>query len=91
MKTRLFAEKLPKLMDYALAIVINSVPGMAESDGGTKQLYQSITKELLSQELKSKRRFASRQFRALTGKKEIQKIKNASAEPGPQIESRSVA
>lgn len=69
MKTRLFTEKLPEVLDYALAIVISAVPGFAEADSGTKQLYQSITKELLSQEFKSKRKFARRNLHLLTGKR----------------------
>jgi len=69
MKTKLLTEKLPEMLDYALAIVISSVPGFAEADSGTKALYQSITKELLSQELKSKKEFARRNLRLLTPKK----------------------
>ncbi|MEJ2880976.1 hypothetical protein [Pedobacter sp. GR22-6] len=69
MKTKLLTEKLPEVLDYALAIVINSVPGFAEADSGTKALYQSITKELLSQELKSKKEFAKRNLRLLAGRK----------------------
>lgn len=68
MKTRIFTKKLPELFDYALAIVINSVPGMAEADGNTKQLYQSITKQLLLQELKTKSEFARENLRVLSGK-----------------------
>ena len=75
MKTRLFNTKLPELLDYALAIVINSVPGMAEADGNTKQLYQSITKELLAQELKSKSQFARRNFRVLAEKSKCRHLK----------------
>ncbi|EDM37798.1 hypothetical protein PBAL39_15274 [Pedobacter sp. BAL39] len=69
MKTKLFTEKLPEVLDYALAIVISSVPGFAEADTSTKQLYQSITKELLAQELKSKGEFARRNLRVLKGKR----------------------
>jgi hypothetical protein len=75
MKTRLFTEKLPEVLDYALAIVISSVPGFAEADNGTKQLYQSITKALLSQELKSKGEFARRNLRLLSGKKKHSRLK----------------
>ena len=77
MKTRTFTEKLPDVLDYALAIVISSVPGFAEADNGTKQLYQSITKQLLSQELKSKRAFACRNLRMLSGRKKSPVLKAA--------------
>ena len=75
MKTRLFTEKLPGVLDYALAIVISSVPGFAEADSSTKQLYQSMTKELLSQELKSKSEFARRNLRKLSGRKKHSRLK----------------
>ena len=75
MKTRLFTGKLPEVLDYALAIVISSVPGFAEADNRTKQLYQSITKELLAQELKSKSEFARRNLRRLSGRKEHNRLK----------------
>ena len=75
MKTRIFTEKLPELFDYALAIVISSVPGMAEADGNTKQLYQSITKQLLLQELKTKSEFARENFRVLSGKNRRKRLK----------------
>lgn len=68
MKARLFTEKLPEVFDYALAIVISSVPGFAEADSNTKALYQSITKELLAKEIKSKSDFARRNLRMLSGK-----------------------
>lgn len=77
MKTRLFTQKLPEVLDYALAIVINSLPGFAEADSSTKQLYQSITKELLAQELKSKGKFARRNLRLLTGKPRHKEIVKA--------------
>lgn len=75
MKARLFTEKLPEVLDYALAIVISSVPGFAEADSSTKALYQSITKELLAQEIKSKSEFARRNFRVLRGKQRRHKLK----------------
>lgn len=75
MKTRLLTEKLPEVLDYALAIVISSVPGFAEADSSTKALYQSITKELLSQELKSRKAFARRNLRLLTGKQKQRTLK----------------
>lgn len=75
MKATLFNEKLPEVLDYALAIVISSVPGFAEADSSTKALYQSLTKELLSQEIKSKRDFARRNLRVLKG--EAKKAKQA--------------
>ncbi|WP_276089654.1 hypothetical protein [Pedobacter sp. JY14-1] len=75
MKTRLLTEKLPEVLDYALAIVISSVPGFAEADSGTKALYQSITKELLSQELKSRKAFARRNLLLLTGKQKQRTLK----------------
>lgn len=78
MKARLFKKKLPKVLDYALAIVISSVPGFAEADSSTKALYQSITKELLAQELRSKGEFASRTLK-LIGKKAKQRQLKASA------------
>jgi hypothetical protein len=78
MKAKLLNKKLPKVLDYALAIVINSVPGFAEADSNTKQLYQSITKELLAQELKSKGKFAGQTLK-LIGKKVKQKRLKASA------------
>ncbi|MCD0490247.1 hypothetical protein LPB86_18545 [Pedobacter sp. MC2016-14] len=77
MKTRLFTEKLPEVLDYALAIVISSVPGFAEADSNTKQLYQSITKELLAQELKSKREFARRNLRLLSRKPNRSRLKSS--------------
>lgn len=75
MKATLFTEKLPEVLDYALAIVISSVPGFAEADSSTKALYQSITKELLTQEIKSKSEFARRNLRVLRGKKKGSKLK----------------
>lgn len=69
MKSKLLTEKLPEVLDYALAIVISSVPGFAEADSGTKALYQSITKELLAQELKSKAAYARHNFRLFAGRK----------------------
>jgi len=74
MKTTLFTEKLPEVLDYALAIVISSVPGFAEADSSTKALYQSITKELLAQEIKSKREFARRKLSVLRGKRKRRKL-----------------
>jgi hypothetical protein len=75
MKATLFTEKLPDVLDYALAIVISSVPGFAEADSSTKALYQSLTKELLAQEIKSKRDFARRNLRVLRGKQKRSKLK----------------
>lgn len=75
MKATLFTEKLPEVLDYALAIVISSVPGFAEADSSTKALYQSLTKELLAQEIKSKREFARRNLRVLSGKQKRIKLK----------------
>lgn len=75
MKTRLFTQKLPEVLDYALAIVISSVPGFAEADNRAKQLYQSITKELLAQELKAKSEFARRNFRKLSTRKKHSRLK----------------
>jgi hypothetical protein len=75
MKATLFTEKLPEVLDYALAIVISSVPGFAEADSNTKALYQSITKELLAQEIKSKSEFARRNLRVLSGKQKRGKLK----------------
>jgi len=75
MKTTLFTQKLPEVLDYALAIVISSVPGFAEADSSTKQLYQSITKELLAQELKSKGEFARRNLRVLRCKQKKNRLK----------------
>jgi hypothetical protein len=63
MKTRLFTKKIPELVDYVLAIAVNSVPGIAEVDGDTKQLYQSIAKQLLAQEVRSTRDMARRKMR----------------------------
>lgn len=75
MKATLFTEKLPELLDYALAIVISSVPGFSEADSRTKALYQSITKELPAQEIKSKSEFVRRNLRVLRGKQKRSKLK----------------
>ncbi len=75
MKTTLFTQKLPEVLDYALAIVISTVPGFAEADSSTKALYQSITKELLAQEIKSKSEFARRNLSMLRGKQKRSKLK----------------
>ncbi|RZM19258.1 MAG: hypothetical protein EOO88_38525 [Pedobacter sp.] len=75
MKTRLFTEKLPEVLDYALAIVISSVPGFAEADNSTRALYQSITKELLTREIKEKSDFARRNLRLLKGRQKRHKLK----------------
>jgi hypothetical protein len=76
MKTRLFTEKLPEVFDYALAIVISSVPGFAEADNSTKALYQSITKALLTQEIKSKSDFARRNLRVLRAKQNRNRLQS---------------
>jgi hypothetical protein len=47
MKVSLFTERLPEVSDYALAIVISSIPGFAEADNSTKALYQPSLKSLL--------------------------------------------
>ncbi|MHA4896006.1 hypothetical protein ACXZ1K_14735 [Pedobacter sp. PWIIR3] len=65
MKTKLISEKLPHLVDYALAIAVHNVPGMAEADSDTKQLYQKLAKEMLLSELKITQMNATRQFRNL--------------------------
>ncbi|MGY4385790.1 uncharacterized protein YutE (UPF0331/DUF86 family) [Pedobacter sp. UYP24] len=63
MKTKLISQKLPHLVDYALAIAVHNVPGMAEADSGTKQLYQTLAKEMLLSELKLTQMNAARKFR----------------------------
>ncbi|MFA4870784.1 MAG: hypothetical protein WC623_21485 [Pedobacter sp.] len=75
MKARLFKKKLPQVLDYALAIVISSVPGFAEADSSTKALYQSITKEMLAQELKSKGRFAGSTIKLIRKKAKQSRLK----------------
>jgi hypothetical protein len=75
MKARLFTEKLPEVLDYALAIVISAVPGFAEADSSTKARYQSITKDMLAQEIKSKGEFARRNLRVFRAKKKRNKLK----------------
>ncbi len=75
MKATLFTDKLPEVLDYALALVISSVPGFAEADSSTKALYQSITKQLLTQEIRSKSEFARRNLRVLRGKQKRSKLK----------------
>ncbi|WP_256006694.1 hypothetical protein [Pedobacter deserti] len=65
MKARLFHQKMPKVLDYAVAIFISSVPSFAEVDNKTKELYQSITKGLLAQELKAKKNLAQRNLKKL--------------------------
>lgn len=75
MKATLFTEKLPEVLDCALAIVISSVPGFAEADSSTKALYQSITKELLAQEIKSKKEFAGRTLKLIGKKAKLTRLK----------------
>ncbi len=65
MKTKLISQKLPHLVDYALAIAAHNVPGMAEADSNTKQLYQTVAKEMLLSELKLTQMNAARKFRHL--------------------------
>lgn len=66
MKTPLIITKtLPQLVDYALALAISSVPGIAETDGQTKALYQSIAKQLLVDEIRNKRKFARQKINYL--------------------------
>jgi len=77
MKTRLFTEKLPEVLDYALAIVISSVTGFAEADNNTRALYQSITKELLAREIKEKSDFARRNLSVLRGRQRRNKLKTS--------------
>ena len=78
MKATLFTEKLPEVLDCALAIVISTVPGFAEADSSTKALYQSVTKELLAQQIQSKKEFAGRTLK-LIGKRAKQARLKASA------------
>lgn len=75
MKTTLITDKIPELIDYALAVVLSSVPGIAESDTATKQLYQAIAKEMIAQELRSKRDFAKRNIKLLTKKRRQRSFK----------------
>jgi hypothetical protein len=77
MKTRLFTEKLPEVFNYALAIVISSVPGFAEADNSTKALYQSMTKALLAREIKEKSDFARRNLCVLRGKQKRNQLKTS--------------
>jgi|GEM_PF-2962454 len=74
---RLITKKLPEVLDYALAIVTSSVPGFAEADNSTRELYQSITKELLAREIKEKSDFARRNLRVLKGRQKRNKIKSS--------------
>lgn len=66
MKTKLIHKPLPALMDCAIAIAISSMPGIAELDGQTKALYQSIAKQLLISEIKAKGKFAKQKINLLT-------------------------
>lgn len=75
MKKNLISEKLPELFDYALAIAISSVPGIAEADAETKALYKLITKELLTHKIKSKGRFAPLRLFDLRQKKKHDRSK----------------
>jgi hypothetical protein len=47
MKTRLFTEKLPEVIDCALAIVISTVPGFAEADRAPKRFTSPLPKNFL--------------------------------------------
>lgn len=62
MKTKLIIRKLPKLVDYGLAVAVNSVPGIAETDAETKKLYQSIAKQLFVDEIRSKHQLAKQKI-----------------------------
>ncbi len=75
MNATLFTEKLPEASDCALVLVISSVPGFAEADSGTKALYQSITRELIAQEIKSKREFAGRTLKLIVKKAKRRRLK----------------
>ena len=77
MKTKMIIEKLPQLMDYALAVAINAVPGIAETDGQTKALYQSIAKQLLKEEIKNKKKLAKGTIQLLAKHYTILKFKVA--------------
>ena len=66
MKTTLIISKLPQLVDYALAVAVNSVPGIAETDAETKALYQSIAKQLFVDEIRNKRQFAKQKIAQLS-------------------------
>ncbi len=67
MKTKIISQKLPALIDYAFAVAMHSVPGMAEADVETKQLYQTLAKEMLYKELRNTQLNATKQFRRLSG------------------------
>jgi len=75
MKTTSFTKKLPEVLDYALAIVISAVPGFAEADNHTKALYQSVTKELLAQQIRSKKEFAGRTLKMIEKKAKQRQFK----------------
>jgi len=77
MRTRMIIEKLPQLMDYALAVAINAVPGIAETDGQTKALYQSIAKQLLREEIRNKKKLAKGTMKLLAKHYPIWKFKVA--------------
>ena len=66
MKTVTIIKKLPKIVDYALALAVNSVPGIAETDAQTKALYQSLAKQLFIDEFRSKHEFAKEKFDQLS-------------------------
>ena len=43
MGTKTILEKLPQLIDYALAVAINSVPGISETDSSVSSpVFQTI-------------------------------------------------
>ncbi|WP_138765735.1 hypothetical protein [Pedobacter xixiisoli] len=56
--------KFPKLIDYALALAISSIPGFAEADAETRSLYQSAAKHFIASELKSKRRLIDQHLKS---------------------------
>lgn len=66
MKTALITNRLPQLVDCALAIAISAVPGFAEADAETKALYKSLAKQLIANEIKAKRKFVHHKMRLFT-------------------------
>ncbi|WP_138765770.1 hypothetical protein [Pedobacter xixiisoli] len=66
MRTTLIIKKLPQLFDCALALAISSVPGIAETNGQTKALYKALAKQLLAEEIRSKRAMAIHTLHLLT-------------------------
>ena len=69
MKTKMISRKLSDLIDCVFAVAQQTVPGMIEADKETRELYKTLTKEILFSRLKSERRYALhtlKSFRSLS-------------------------